>query len=190
MVDLDGVVWDIMGVFVDIYNKLYKENVKYEDINDWYYFSQERFEEVYPLTLPRIMEYPCIDYNISSYLFILNKVHDVNILAKEMNPVGTLEEKLRTLGIIKDRHYSKIIKIEVSDKKVNYEADIYIDDNPCMAKDMERFPKRVLLLYNQPWNKNYKESGNVIRVFGWEEILGFIDRIEYTKRNYKDAIFC
>ena len=37
-VDLDGVVWDIMGVFIDIYNSLFKENVKYEDIDDWYFF--------------------------------------------------------------------------------------------------------------------------------------------------------
>ena len=189
MVDLDGVVWDIMGVFVDIYNKLYKENVKYEDIDDWYYFPQDRFETVYPLTLPRIMEYPVLDENIASYLFVLNKVHDVNILTKEMNPVGTLEEKLRTLSIIKGRHYNEIIRIEVSDKKVNYEADIYIDDYPGMAKDMENFPKRVLLFYDQPWNKNYIEGGNVIRVSDWQEILLFINRIEWSKRNNKDAIF-
>jgi len=190
MVDLDGVIWDIMGVFVDIYNKLYNENVKYEDINDWYYFSQDRFEVVYPLTLPRIMEYPILDNNIASYLFILNKVHDVNILTKEVNSVETLEEKLRTLGIIKGRHYNEIIRIKVSDKKVNYEADIYIDDYPGMAKDMEKFPKRVLLFYDQPWNQRYVEGGNVIRVSDWQEILSFINKIEWTKRNDKDAIFC
>jgi len=190
MVDLDGVIWDIMGVFVDIYNKLYNENVKYEDINDWYYFSQDRFEVVYPLTLPRIMEYPILDNNIASYLFILNKVHDVNILTKEINSVETLEEKLRTLDIIKGRHYNKIIRIKVSDKKVNYEADIYIDDYPGMAKDMEKFPKRVLLFYDQPWNQRYIDGGNVIRVSDWQEILSFINKIEWTKRNDKDAIFC
>ena len=190
MVDLDGVVWDIMGVFVDIYNSLYKENVKYEDIDDWYYFPQERFEVVYPLTLPRIMEYPVLDGNIGSYLFILNRVHDVNILTKEANPVGTLEEKLRTLSITKGREYNELIKIDVSDKKVNYEADIYIDDNPNMAKDMCEFPKRVLLFYSQPWNKKYKATGNVIRVSDWFDILVFINRIEWGKRNNKNAVFC
>ena len=190
MVDLDGVVWDIMYVFVDIYNKMYNENVKYEDIDDWYYFPQERFEAVYPLTLPRIMEYPVLDPNIPSYLFILNKKHEVNILTKEVNPVGTLEEKLRTLGIIKGTHYGKIIRIEVSDSKLNYEADVYIDDYPGLAKKMHDFPKRVLLFYDCPWNEKYKESGNVIRVFGWGDILEFINRIEWAKRNDDDAIFC
>jgi len=190
MVDLDGVVWDIMYVFVDIYNKMYNENVKYDDIDDWYYFPQERFETVYPLTLPRIMEYPVLDPNIADYLLMLNKKHDVNMLTKEMNPVGTLEEKLRTLGIIKGTHYRKIIRIEVSDNKLDYEADVYIDDYPGMAKKMHEFPKRVLLFYSSPWNENYKESGNVIRVFGWGDVLEFIDRIEWAKRNDNGAIFC
>lgn len=29
-VDLDGVVWEVMEVFLELYNKIYKENVKYE----------------------------------------------------------------------------------------------------------------------------------------------------------------
>jgi len=179
-----------MRVFVEIYNSLYKENVKYEDIDDWYYFPQDRFEVVYPLTLPRIMEYPVLDYNISSYLFILNKKHDVDILTAEVNPVGVLEEKLRTLDIIKDTHYNKIIRIDPKDNKLDYKADVYIDDYPGMAKKMHEFPKRVLLLYDQLWNKNYIESGNVIRIYDWYDVLKFIDRIEYAKRNDKNAVFC
>ena len=183
MVDLDGVIWDIMRVFLRIYNRIYNENVKYEDIDDWYYFPKERFEHVYPLTLPWIMEYPPLDEDICSYLFILNKKHDVNMLTKEANPVGILEEKLKTLDIIKGRHYGKIIRIEVIDKKVNYEADIYIDDNPCMVKDMHEFPNRFLLFYDSPWNQKTRTSGNVIRVHTWKDILFYIDELEWSKRN-------
>ncbi|KKK90659.1 hypothetical protein LCGC14_2720800, partial [marine sediment metagenome] len=57
-VDLHGVIWDIMGVFTDIYNRLYKENVKPEDVDQWNFFPEDRWEVVYPLVLPRIMEYP------------------------------------------------------------------------------------------------------------------------------------
>ena len=80
MVDLDGVVWDIMGVFVNIYNKIYKEKIRYSDIDDWYYFPQDRWEIIYPLTLLEIKKYPIIDENISFYLFYLNKYYDVNIM--------------------------------------------------------------------------------------------------------------
>lgn len=191
MVDIDGVIWDIMHIFVEIYNKLYEENVKYEDIDQWYFWSQDRWDVVYPLTLPRIMEYPVIDKDISSHLFILNRSYDINFLTKEQNPIGTIIEKLRTIDIIKGREYNSIAKIEITDKKVNYETDIYIDDCPNMIDDMLDYPTRVLLLYDRPWNKNYKiKSKNVIRVFTWNEIFKYINRVRLTKEADKDAVFC
>ena len=44
MIDLDGVIWDIMGVFVEIHNDIYNSNVKYEDIDGWWFFPQGEFE--------------------------------------------------------------------------------------------------------------------------------------------------
>jgi len=182
-VDLDGVVWDIMGVFVDIYNRLYKEDNKVEDVDDWYYFPQERWEVVYPLTLPRIMEYPMLDPYIPTYLYLLNKVHDVSIITKEQNPIELLEQKLITLDIYKGREYNEIIRLEISDKKLNYPFDVYIDDYPGMAKDMDKYQGRVLLFYDQPWNKKnvYKHSGNVLRVHNWKDILSYIRLIEMIR---------
>ena len=183
-VDLDGVVWDIMNVFVDIYNRLYKEDNKVEDIDDWYYFPQERWEVVYPLTLPRIMEYPMLDPYIPTYLYLLNKIHDVSIITKEQNPIKLLEQKLITLGIYKGREYNEIIRLDISDKKLNYPFNVYIDDYPGMAKDMHKYPERTLLFYDQPWNKkNVYITGNVLRVYGWKDILSYIRLIQIIKDN-------
>ena len=193
-VDLDGVIWDIMNTFVDIYNKLYKEDNKVEDIDDWYYFPQERWEVVYPLTLPRIMEYPILDPYIPTYLYLLNKIHDVSIITKEQNPIGTMEAKLETLGIRKGREYNEIIKLEIKDKKLDYPFNVFIDDYPGMAKDMDKYPEKILLFYDQPWNKKniYKESGNVLRVRNWKEILLYIKQIELImdiEDGAADAVF-
>ena len=193
-VDLDGVIWDIMNTFVDIYNKLYKEDNKVEDIVDWYYFPQERWEVVYPLTLPRIMEYPILDPYIPTYLYLLNKIHDVSIITKEQNPIGTMEAKLETLGIRKGREYNEIIKLEIKDKKLDYPFNVFIDDYPGMAKDMDKYPEKILLFYDQPWNKKniYKESGNVLRVRNWKEILLYIKQIELImdiEDGAADAVF-
>jgi len=183
-VDLDGVVWDIMRVFVDIYNSLYLEEVKYEDIDDWYYFPQERFEIVYPLTLPRIMEYPALDKFIYVYLLALNKEHDVSILTAELNPIGTLEEKLRSLAIFKGTQYKELIKIDPKDSKLDYEFDVYIDDKPGLARKMHKFPDRYLFLYDQPWNQDFDDSKseNVWRIFGWDEIELAIKIITQAKK--------
>lgn len=191
MVDIDGVIWDIMSTFVEIYNKLYGENVKYEDIDQWYFWSQDRWEVVYPLTLPRIMEYPIIDKDISSHLFILNRSYDINILTKEQNPIEIIIEKLRTIDITEGREYNSIRRLDIDDKKVNYYADVYIDDCPNMINDMLDYPTRVLLLYDRPWNKNYKiKSKNVIRVYDWKDIFKFINRVRLSKEADKDAVFC
>ena len=182
-VDLDGVVWDIMHVFVDIYNRLYKENVKYEDIDDWYYFPQDRWDVVYPLTLPRIMEYPILDVYIPTYLYLLNKVHDVSILTKEQNPIGTMEAKLETLDIKKGREYNELIRLDISDSKLDYPFNVYIDDYPGMAKKMHEFPGKLLLLYDQPWNQKnrYVCQGNIIRVKEWRDVLSYIRTLDIMR---------
>ena len=182
-VDLDGVVWSIMGVFTDIYNKLYKQNVKPEDIDGWNFFPEERFEVVYPLTLERIMEYPILDVYIPTYLYFLNKVHDVSILTKEQNPVKILEDKLTVLDIKKGREYNELIRLDLSESKLDYPFNVYVDDYPGMAEKMCDFPKKVMILYDQPWNQiKYPNIGNVLRVRGWKDVLSYIRTIELVNR--------
>ena len=182
-VDLDGVVWDIMGIFVEIHNKIYNRGVKYEDVNDWWFFPQDEFETVYPLTLPRIMEYPILDPYIPTYLYMLNKVHDVSIITKEQNSVELLEQKLITLDIYKGREYNELIRLEIKDKKLDYPFNVFIDDYPGMAKDMDKYPGKILLFYSHPWNKKnvYKQSGNVLRVYNWKDVLSYIRTIEIIR---------
>jgi len=184
ILDLDGVVWDIMHVFVDIYNSLFKENVKYKDIDGWWYFPYDKWKIVYPLTLPRIMEYPPVDVFIDHHLENISKGNEIVIITAEANPVGTLEEKLRSFKIYKGVHYKEIITVNPTESKLKYDADLYIDDNPNMAEEMINFPDKILLLYDQVWNKNFKTKGleNVWRVCSWDEIeLAIILKIKYMK---------
>lgn len=184
MVDLDGVIWDIMRVFLRIYNRIYTENVKYEDIDGWYYFPQERFEHVYPLTLPWIMDYPVFDKFVGTYIYDLNIGNDVSILTAEANSEKVLKKKLESIHIDEGTHYDKIIRTEPNENKLNYEADIYIDDNPNMADKMHEYPDRYLLLYNQPWNQEFNDikTDNVWRVFTWDGIMLAIELIKLIKK--------
>jgi len=184
MLDLDGVVWDIMGIFVEIYNEKFNENVKYEDINGWWFFDYEKWKVVYPLTLPRIMEYPVFEHYVDTYIYDMNISHDVTILTAEANPVVVLKNKLYSLHIFEGTHYDKIITVDPNENKLNYEADIYIDDNPNMAEKMYEHPDRILLLLNQPWNQGFEDekSENVWRVYSWDDIKLSIDIIEKKKK--------
>jgi len=185
MLDLDGVIWDIMGVFVEIHNKIYNRNVKYEDIDGWWFFPQDIFETVYPLTLPRIMDYPVTDHYIDTYIYSLNISHDVSILTAELNSKEVLKKKLDSIGIFEKHHYDKIIKVDPNENKLDYEADVYIDDNPNMADKMHEYTDRFLLLYNQAWNQSFEDekSDNVWRVYDWDEIIMSIGLIKIRMRN-------
>lgn len=187
MLDLDGVVWDIMGIFVEIYNEQFNENVKYKDIDGWWFFEYEKWKVVYPLTLPRIMEYPSFDRFVDIYISQLNKEHDVTILTAEANTVDVLTEKLLSLNILGGSHYKEIITVDPKENKLDYEADIYIDDNPNMAEKMHEHPDRYLLLYSQPWNQEFidEKSDNVWRVWGWNEITLAVDLIKRIKGRLK-----
>lgn len=185
MLDLDGVVWDIMGIFVEIHNEIYHTDVKYEDIDGWWFFPQDEFETVYPLTLPRIMEYPVTDNYVDVYVADINISHDVSILTAEANTVEVLKKKLESIHIHEGTHYDKLITVGLNENKLNYEADMYIDDNPNLAEKMSEHPNRYLLLFDQPWNQGFdaRETKNVWRVFNWDEIMMSIDLIKIKKRN-------
>jgi len=176
--DLDGVIWDIMGVFLELYNEKFKKNIKYSDIQTWYFFPQENFEAVYLDTLKRIDEYRFLDPIINHYLFLLMGKHEVKILTKEQNPIEVLKEKLESGNIREGFEYLELIKLEIKDKKLNYKFDIYIDDCPLMIEDIKQYPDRILLLYDQPWNWDYEESDNVFRVKDWYDIIDKIEEIE------------
>jgi len=189
-VDLDGVVWDIMGTFVEIYNEMYNENLKSTDVDKWNYFPEDRWNEVYPLTLPRILEYPILDFCIPSYLFFLNKVHDVSILTKEQNKVEVLKYKLETLSIDEGREYNELIRVDTKDCKLDYGFDVFVDDNPTMIEKMRNYPKKLLLLYDRPVNRKDDVNffSNIIRVVGWKEVFSHIRLIEILAGD-NDTIF-
>lgn len=179
-VDLDGVVWDIMTIFLEIYNEDYNKDIKRYEINDWYFFPQEKFEHTYAKTVKRIMDFPVLDENIRHYLFLLNGIYDVKILTQEQNTIEVLEKKLRSLSIRKGFEYLELIRVDrKKGNKLDHKFDIYIDDNPNIIPEMVDYPDRILICYEQPWNTKYKgkEPENVIRVNNWEEVMRTIERI-------------
>jgi len=57
-------------------------------------------------------------------------------------------------------NYSNLIQKPNHKEELDY--DIFVDDNPNLAKDIK--DNQILLLYRQEWNKNTPESKNVILV--------------------------
>ena len=130
------------------------------------------------------LNYPVTEYYVDTYIYDINISHDVSILTAEANTVEVLKKKLDSIHIHEGTHYDKIITVEPNEDKLKYKADIYIDDNPNMAKKMHEYPDRILLLYSQPWNKKFDETKceNVWRVFSWDDIKLSINTLERKGR--------
>lgn len=177
-VDVDGVLLDLMVTYCDIYNELYQTNYKKQDVNRWDFFveweiSEKKAFEIFHGIYEDTSDVPLIDTNALKVLKGLNNAHHVDIVsARTQKYRSQLKEKLASHGIKEGIHYENLIL--VSDKpyniKLHLNYDLYIDDNPHLAAAVRKQNNKILLLYDQPWNRGINEQENIIRVKNWTDI--------------------
>ena len=111
-------------------------------------------------------------------MFLFNSKHDVDILTHQGNNKKKLKECLYRLGIRKRYEYNKIIKAK--GKKIDYEFNIIVDDNPFLINDLNLHSDKYLLLYDSPWNHSYDCNlyKNIFRVHNFNEVSEKIEQLE------------
>jgi uncharacterized HAD superfamily protein len=183
-VDIDGVLLDIIITYCEIYNTKYKTNYSKKDVTDWDFFkywgvSEEEAFDIFFQIYENSMSVPFIDSEAPFYMKKLNKSHEVYILSARTSQFRTqIIEKLNFHNIRKGTHYKELILVRHKpyDLKHRYEFDLYIDDNPHLAERIKSMD-RYLLLYDQPWNRNYICKDNIIRVHNWKEVYKTINSL-------------
>lgn len=176
--DIDGVLLDSINRFCEIFNLKYDSAYKEEDITDWEFFNDwnitekefyEIFYEIYQDT-----NLSLIDVDAPKYLRVLNKKYDIDIVtASSAQSSVFLLKNLNVVGIKKDIHYKNLINVSPKpyDIKLQYDYDIYIDDNPNLVKSIKFLGQKILLLFDQPWNRITHSNTNIFRVNSWREIF-------------------
>lgn len=181
-VDVDGVLLDIITPYINIYNQKFKSNFKKEDVQRWDFYidwnlSEEEAFEIFYKIYNNAVSVSLIDNEAPVFLQKLNQDHQIDILsARTFKFKSQLREKLDTFNIKKGLHYQKLILVEAKpyDIKLQYNYDIYIDDNPHLVEKVKNKKKATLLLFDQPWNNDCICKDNVIRVKTWKEIYNKI----------------
>lgn len=171
-IDLDGVTWDVQKHLLEIYNEKYGTNHKIEDITYWNFLPEDRFWKVYEEMVKRITEYEPVDPKIGGYINLLYLYYNISFLTHGIYTVDIIEKKLKTWSIFKHLSYDSIILEDYTTPKVIHDFDYFIDDNPNLAMEIRVYPKKTLLLFTQPWNRNINvnDFSNVIRVDNWLDI--------------------
>ena len=184
-IDIDGVLLDLMVTYCEIFNKKYNTEYTVQDVKHWEFFrdwnisEKESFEIFYEL-YKNSMPIPFIDERAPEYMRKLNNSHELYIVsAREPQYRSQTLKKLNYHNVKKNLHYIELILLHHKpyDSKINQDFDVYVDDNPNLAKSIKKMKNRYLLLYDQPWNQEVICKDNVIRVFNWKEVYETINEM-------------
>lgn len=178
--DLDGVLLNTLGKFIEIWNIIKEDNKTLEDIKRfgfyedwgisesifWAFFDMCKTEKLDP-----------IDPKAPKYVKRLRTQCKIDIVtARKESERELIEGNLKDIGMIQGIHYDNLIIVPrlIDSPKIDLPYDVYIDDNPLLAKDIkaiQQFEDRVLLLWQQPWNWMIESGSGVFRVGGWKSIM-------------------
>ena len=61
--------------------------------------------------------------------------------------------------------------------KAKLPYDVFVDDSPLLVEEMKRHPSKRLIVYSRPWNKDVKQTKNVLRADTWLEVREILRRL-------------
>lgn len=184
-VDIDGVLLDVMITYCEEFNNLYNTNYEKHDVRNWEFFkdwniTEKQAFDVFYRVYEKSLIIPFIDEDAPEILKKLNLNHGVYIVtARQVRFKEPTLEKLRFHGIKKNVQYKELFFMEPRpyDVKLQHKFDIYIDDSPNLAASIKKLKKKILLLFDQPWNQKIECNGNIFRVYNWNDIYKFINNM-------------
>ncbi len=190
--DLDGVLADLVGATVQLYNITWpNDRINYEDIDGWDYLKREKgisgklqnqlFNQVWqefdrlPTAEKRI--------DIEATLEILKEQgHIISIIThRDMRTHTYVPRWLFAKKIF--HHNLMFLDTRIPLEKHDF-VDILVDDHPRTVELAETYPNTFVLLRDQPWNRhvNVDISNNTARINSLKDLPGFIANIK-SKRS-------
>ena len=184
-VDVDGVLADLIGAiqqWADVYDPA--NGFKYAEANSWSFLKQRWpgdktlrgfrsiIDEVWEdwSTYMQPME-QCLPASLKR-LYKSPRKHKIAIFTTE--PRRNHRSMLAWL----EHHkipYDEVIMSGMSGTKLEYPVDVMIDDNPVLVEDALNYPRKTVLLRDQPWNRDVGElPPNVVRVGSLLEAVNVI----------------
>lgn len=172
--DLDNTLAQTMESTVHLYNQRFSTSYTIDDVTDWNWWnvffpisSQHNAKN----TGYRLMDEAWLIGGIEpipKFERVLELVGDDDLIdivtGRETTPVPVLLDWLK-------RHRIPYDNFIVSTDKEDLDYDVYIDDDPRLAEKIKDRRGKVLILFDQPWNRHISSSRNVVRVFSWDDVV-------------------
>jgi uncharacterized HAD superfamily protein len=168
--DLDGVLADTIKVWLRIWNEERFPKLTYESIDTWDFWRklgipESEFAGVFARAWRMWEEIPPLEEGLAEKVRRLSELGRVDVVTGR--PVEERERVvlwLRKHGI----GYERLV-VGATDKiRLGYE--VYIDDSPIVATQGAS-SGRLVLLRDQPWNREVRSNYYVRRIRGLEEAI-------------------
>lgn len=189
LVDLDGIIVNMLSTWLDIYNDRYKDNLTVDQITDWntHLFAKKDVskKEFYAIIKePEFFMKPSPYAGAVSAVKELRKNYNVCIAT---SPAGnySAKDKLDWVKKYLDMGHDEVI---ITAEKDRISADLLIDDKPKTIKKWVGSGRRAMTIAH-PYNKeikgyvhcyanSYKDTDNA-----WAEILESIRQLEAMRES-------
>jgi hypothetical protein len=172
--DVDGVLADIIQVWINEYNRKHNTSINKETINEWDFWRElgvDKYEFYYQLSncWSQWKEVPAMENDVAD---AVEKLHSFGIV-----DIVTARDRESTKYVLNWLEHNRIkykeyVAVPDGRDKANLDYDVFIDDSPHNAVRMVSKGRNVLL-YDQPWNKSVDDE-RIVRIKRLSEAVNII----------------
>lgn len=166
--DMDNVCCDLQTVWLNLYNRKFRENIKREhirsyDIHNWVRAGYAIYELIDNPHVFRIL--PPLPYAVEGLKYLIRQGHKILICSAATK--SQIDGKLDWLRF----HVPQIKREDIifSQDKSIVEADFMFDD---ALHNLYNSSCRIPVVFTQPWNSKNKDF---VRVDNWLDIIKLIE---------------
>lgn len=174
--DVDGVLANMIEPLLRLYEDETGVRITVEEVDDWDFWkkrgiSKQKFIELMIRTWSRWWEIEPLEDDVSEDVDKLNRLGHVDIVTQRpAKTIGYVKEWLARNKI----RYRKFTWVPPRTTKAKLSYDIYIDDSPKLAEELNKLG-RPMLLYNQPWNRSFGETSIIRRVYSLDDCIRILE---------------
>lgn len=175
--DVDGVLADLAGNIIKIYEEQTGVKISRDMITEWEFWiklnmTRQQFMNLIVLAWERWNEMTPLEDDLSEDTEKLSLFGEVDILTQR--PAETIEYVkawLKHVGV----RYRRFVWVPLRASKASFVYDVYIDDSPHLAEKLAS-TRRLMFLYDQPWNRKVPNSSNIVRVNCLDEVYEWLSK--------------
>ena len=167
VLDVDGVILDLMSVYIDWVYIYEGKRLKYEDIDEWQEgITNSAWNYIFSGIIP---PYSGVQESLHRFQELR---HTVTFLTKRTynNALKSLMKSILDYDLVCNRLVTVMAWSEKDDYIASAKPDVFVEDNGEYVAKAKPPKETKLLIMDRPWNRSY----DLDRIYKLEEVLDYV----------------